>query len=127
MVEKDDKRTETLRINLLNNSAAESGEVHAKIESEKQTLTRMIKIYCRKKHRSKALCDDCQALLGYSLNRLDHCRYGENKGFCNHCTTHCYSKVKREEIQRIMRFCGPRMICYDPIMAIRHLFRLKSN
>lgn len=31
-----------------------------KIESEKQTIALMIKIYCRKKHHSKQLCDDCQ-------------------------------------------------------------------
>lgn len=98
-----------------------------KIESEKQTIALMIKIYCRKKHHSKQLCDDCQALLDYALNRLDHCRYGENKGFCKQCPIHCYKKDKRMAIRKIMRFSGPRMIFYDPLMVLRHRFRSKKN
>nr|WP_320025352.1 nitrous oxide-stimulated promoter family protein [uncultured Acetobacterium sp.] len=92
-----------------------------KIKNEKATLTLMIKIYCRKKHGSKNLCDACKTLLSYALNRLDHCRYGENKGFCNTCSTHCYNKAHREQIRKVMTFSGPRMIFYHPLMAIRHL------
>lgn len=40
----------------------------------------MAEIYCRKKHRLQDLCgDECRILLSYAVNRLDHCRYGENK------------------------------------------------
>lgn len=92
-----------------------------KIKNEKAILALMIKIYCRKKHRSKDLCDECKTLLVYALNRLDHCRYGEDKGFCNKCSTHCYNKEYREKIRKVMAFSGPRMIFYHPIMAIRHL------
>ncbi|KNZ42315.1 nitrous oxide-stimulated promoter family protein [Acetobacterium bakii] len=92
-----------------------------KIENEKRTLTLMIKIYCKKNHNSNQLCDDCAELLEYALSRLDHCRYSENKGFCNQCTTHCYTKEKKEAIRKVMRFCGPRMIFYDPKMVIKHL------
>lgn len=92
-----------------------------KIKNEKNTLTLMISIYCRKKHGSKVLCDECQTLLSYALNRLNHCRYGENKGFCNKCATHCYNKVYQEQIRKVMAFSGPRMIFYHPVMAIKHL------
>lgn len=92
-----------------------------KIKNEKSTLRLMINIYCCKKHGSKDLCDECKALLSYALNRLDHCRYGGNKGFCNKCSTHCYNKEQREQIRKVMAFSGPRMIFYHPIMATRHL------
>lgn len=92
-----------------------------KIDKEKRILAVMIKIYCRKKHRSQDLCEECRALLSYALNRLDHCRDGENKGFCNQCSSHCYNKVNQAKIRKVMGFSGPRMIFYHPIMVIRHL------
>ena len=92
-----------------------------KIAKEKRILTLMIKIYCRKKHRSQDLCDECRILLSYAVNRLDHCRYGENKGFCNQCSSHCYNKVNQAKIRKVMGFSGPRLIFYHPIMVIRHL------
>jgi hypothetical protein len=33
----------------------------------------------------------------------------------------------REKIREIMRFSGPRMIFYHPIMAIRHLIESKKE
>ena len=92
-----------------------------KIDKEKRILAVMIKIYCRKKHRSQELCEECRALLSYALNRLDHCRDGENKGFCNQCSSHCYNKVNQAKIRKVMGFSGPRLIFYHPIMVIRHL------
>lgn len=92
-----------------------------KIAKEKRILTLMIKIYCRKKHRSQDLCDECRILLSYAVNRLDHCRYGENKGFCNQCSSHCYNKANQAKIRKVMGFSGPRLIFYHPIMIIRHL------
>jgi hypothetical protein len=55
------------------------------------------------------------------LNRLDQCRYGKDKGFCNKCSTHCYNKANQKKIRKVMAFSGPRMILYHPIMAIKHL------
>lgn len=92
-----------------------------KIDKEKRILILMIEIYCRKKHRSQDLCDECRALLSYALNRLDRCHYGENKGFCNNCPSHCYNKVNQQKIQEVMRFSGLRLIFYHPIVVIRHL------
>lgn len=92
-----------------------------KIDQEKRTLIVMIKIYCHKKHRSHDLCVECQTLLSYALNRLDHCRYGENKGFCKHCPSHCYNKANQLKIRKVMAFSGPRLIFHHPIMVIRHL------
>lgn len=92
-----------------------------KINEEKHILILMVKIYCRKNHKTKDLCDECSELLNYGLNRLDHCKYGEKKDFCNKCSTQCYNKDKREQIRKVMRFSGPRMIFYNPKMAVKHL------
>ena len=46
----------------------------------------------------------------------------ETKTFCSQCKVHCYKKDKREQIRKVMRFSGPRMLVYHPIMAIRHLY-----
>lgn len=92
-----------------------------KIDKEKRILIVMIKIYCRKKHRSQDLCEECRALLNYALNRLNHCRYGVNKGFCNHCPSPCYNQANQAKIRKVMGFSGPRLIFYHPVMVIRHL------
>lgn len=100
----------------------EKGVHMNRTEKEKQTLALMIRIYCRKKHRQRGeLCGDCNALLEYANKRLDLCRYGNEKGFCNKCTTHCYNKEMRGRIKEVMRFSGPRALLYDPVMFIRHM------
>ena len=99
-----------------------------KIQREKQVVSAMIEIYCKGKHKSApkdqagGLCEQCAQLKEYALLRLDRCKFGENKGNCGDCTIHCYKKDKREEIQRVMRYSGPRMIFYHPVMAFEHLW-----
>ena len=85
----------------------------------------MIGIYCRARHGSagKPLCNDCTELLAYAQDRVAHCPFGVDKPVCNHCTVHCYKPARREEIQRVMRFAGPRMPFRHPFLAIRHLLR----
>jgi hypothetical protein len=51
----------------------------------------------------------------------------ETKTFCSNCKVHCYKPEMREKIREIMRFSGPRMIFYHPIMAIRHLIESKKE
>ena len=92
-----------------------------RIEREKQTVGLMIRLYCRRAEGNKELCDACSDLLDYSLSRLDHCPYGDNKPSCKKCTTHCYNPTKREYIRRVMLFSGSRMILYAPMATIRHI------
>lgn len=94
-----------------------------RIEKEKRMIAQMIKLYCKKNHHNKELCNECKELLEYALKRLDHCRYGENKTFCNKCPTHCYKKDKREQMRNVMRYSGPRMILHNPLMVIKHLIQ----
>ena len=91
---------------------------------ETQTVRAMIGIYCRAHHGSASeLCADCAQLLAYAEERIAKCPFGVDKPVCNHCTVHCYQPAMREEIQRVMRYAGPRMLGRHPLLAIRHLIR----
>lgn len=91
---------------------------------EVQTVRAMIGIYCRAFHKtSKTLCTDCEGLFSYAEDRIGKCPFGVDKPVCNHCTVHCYKPAMREDIQRVMRYAGPRMLARHPLLAIRHLLR----
>ncbi|MCK5239211.1 MAG: nitrous oxide-stimulated promoter family protein [Candidatus Thorarchaeota archaeon] len=93
-----------------------------KIVKEKNVVSKMIGLYCEKKHNSLkgALCEDCSNLQEYSHHRLDHCRYEEDKPTCRKCETHCYQPEMREKIRSVMRFSGPRLVLRAPIDWVKH-------
>jgi len=102
--------------------------VESKREKEKRTVALMIHLYCRKKHGMKSgLCPDCQALHNYAILRSDKCPFMETKTFCSNCKVHCYKKEMRDKIREVMRFSGPRMMFYHPLMAIRHVIESKKE
>lgn len=101
--------------------------VQNKREREKETVSLMISIYCRKKHGSKTLCPDCATLNTYARQRSDKCPFMEQKTFCSNCKVHCYQKDMREKIREVMRFSGPRMLFHHPVMAIRHVIETKKE
>ncbi|MCF0196021.1 MAG: nitrous oxide-stimulated promoter family protein [Bacteroidaceae bacterium] len=107
--------------------------MRSRIEREKHVVELMIRLYCTsgKAHRKErggtagpVLCEECQALLDYAHARLSRCRFGEQKPSCRHCTVHCYKPEMREGIRRVMRWSGPRMLLYHPMIAIRHWLNL---
>ena len=102
-------------------------DVNTKRQREKEVVSLMIGIYCRKKHGGKSLCPACAALDAYARERSDKCRFMETKTFCSKCRTHCYRPDMREQIREVMRFSGPRMIFYRPVMAIRHVTESKKE
>ena len=51
----------------------------------------------------------------------------ETKKFCSCCKVHCYKSGMREKIREVMRFSGPRLIFYHPIMAVRHIVESVKN
>lgn len=102
-------------------------KVQDKREREKATVSRMIAIYCRKKHGGRGLCPDCAALEAYARQRSDQCPFMETKTFCSNCKVHCYRKDMREKIRRVMRFSGPRMIFYHSGMAFRHVIETRKE
>lgn len=98
------------------------------IDREKDTLRKMIKLYCRKqRHHGDTPCKDCVALLNYACRRLDLCKFGAAKPTCENCPLHCYKPDQRERIKRIMRYAGPRMIIYHPLDAVRHFIKNKRR
>ncbi|HEY9123634.1 MAG TPA: nitrous oxide-stimulated promoter family protein, partial [Bacteroidales bacterium] len=86
------------------------------IASEKHTVELMIKLYCHSAHKSKKLCPECLQLLSYANERLEKCIYGDKKTSCKKCLTHCYKKDMRDQIKKVMRYSGPRMLWYYPFL-----------
>jgi hypothetical protein len=99
-------------------------EKSKKIDREKQTLIFMIGLYCKKFHNhDRELCEICQDLKEYAIARLEKCPWGDEKPTCSKCTIHCYSPEKREMIRSVMRYSGPRMLLYHPMLLFRHLLK----
>jgi len=91
-------------------------------EREQETVETMIRMYCRANHdTSSTLCEKCADLAGYARKRNARCIFGDRKPVCNACKVHCYKPSYREEIRKVMRFAGPRMIYTHPLMAVDHL------
>lgn len=103
-------------------------DVQTKREREKRTVSYMIALYCKKKHRSQnGLCPSCAALDAYARARSDKCPFMETKTFCSNCRVHCYKPDMREKIREVMRFSGPRMLFVHPVMALRHVIESKKE
>ncbi|MGL4714032.1 MAG: nitrous oxide-stimulated promoter family protein [Shewanella sp.] len=95
-----------------------------KLLYEHQTISAMVKIYCKAKHQGQhtiGLCADCIELLDYAATRLDRCPYGQRKPTCNKCPVHCYKPMQKQIVKEIMSFSGPRMLLPHPVRAIKHL------
>ncbi|CAM3913945.1 nitrous oxide-stimulated promoter family protein [Mesobacillus zeae] len=91
------------------------------IQKEKEMVSKMIGLYCKKKHHSAELCEECRELKEYAFLRLSHCRFGEEKTACSNCSIHCYKPVYRERMKSVMRFSGPWMLLYHPVYSVKHL------
>lgn len=100
-----------------------------RIKRERNTIKVMVEIYCKNKHKSN-ICTDCQSLLDYANLKLSKCPYKKDKPTCKNCITHCYSEPEKSSIRNIMKYSGPRIIFYHPILAIQHLidgFKKKNS
>ncbi|MDE7327444.1 MAG: nitrous oxide-stimulated promoter family protein [Lachnospiraceae bacterium] len=103
-------------------------QIHTKREREKDMVSEMIALYCRKQHGNKGgLCTECEALNTYARERSDKCPFMETKTFCSNCKVHCYQQGMREKIRVVMRFSGPRMIFCHPVTAVRHILERKKE
>lgn len=97
--------------------------MHGKrLTRERDTITKMIKLYCQAKHMTgDSVCFECQELLDYAVKRLKYCRFGDHKPVCAKCPIHCYQTNMRMKVVDVMRYAGPRMIYRHPILAIQHV------
>lgn len=93
-----------------------------RLDRERRTMAYMVDLYCADHHGDEdaALCAECREFLDYADTRLDKCPYGEEKPTCANCPIHCYKPDRREQVKRIMRYAGPRMLLRHPVLAIRH-------
>lgn len=98
-------------------------------EKEKKMIPKMIRTYCRGNHKEERkkegvkhseLCSKCQGLTQYALFRLEKCPFKKGKSFCSACKIHCYLPQYREEIRKVMRYSGPRMLFTHPVFALSH-------
>lgn len=99
----------------------------SKREQELETVTYMIRYYCKHKHKHRELCSECQELVEYSKKRIGLCPFMDTKTFCSACKVHCYKKDMREQIRVVMRYSGPRMLLHRPIMALKHIYIEKKE
>ncbi len=94
---------------------------HPRLHRELQTMTAMIRCYCRGQHHSPGdLCADCTGLLNYATARLERCHFGAEKPTCANCPIHCYQRERREQIRQVMRYAGPRMLWRHPLLSLGH-------
>lgn len=93
------------------------------LEKEKEVFKLMVEIYCKGHKHENSICLDCQLIVDYGIRRIDNCPFGEEKTFCSQCKIHCFQDEKRKKVKEIMRYSGPRMIFYHPIMALKHIFK----
>lgn len=99
-----------------------------KREREKKVVSLMISIYCHGQHGTKKeLCETCAKLDAYARMRSDKCPFMETKTFCSNCKVHCYKPEMREQIRKVMRYSGPRMIFHHPVMAVRHVIESRKE
>ncbi len=103
-------------------------KIEKKRQKEQYVVEEMIRLYCKKNHGTqKEMCSDCQALSDYAKLRSEKCPFMKEKTFCANCKVHCYKPEMREQIRKVMRFSGPRMILYHPILAMWHLICSKKE
>jgi hypothetical protein len=94
-----------------------------RLARERQTVRRMLEIFCRDQHAQQhaALCEECDGLYSYAMARLDGCPFKADKPTCKVCPVHCYRKDRRAQMREVMIYSGPRMLWSHPVLAIRHL------
>ena len=102
--------------------------IEEKRADEWNTVLFMIQIYCNGKHKNhlalknpENLCGECKLLSEYVRERVEKCPFMETKTFCSACRVHCYKNEMRQKIREVMRFSGPRMMRYHPVLAVKHV------
>lgn len=101
-------------------------DIEKKRKKEQYVVDEMIRLYCRKNHKeynpkTDQMCPVCRELSDYAKLRSGKCPFMEEKTFCSNCKVHCYRPEMREKIRQVMRFSGPRMMFYHPLLAVWHV------
>lgn len=93
-------------------------------EREKLTIRHMIGIYCRGHgHSASGICADCISIRRYAYDRIEMCLFnGSAKPACGLCRTNCFTADMYRQFSQIMRYAGPRMMLYHPILTMAHIW-----
>ena len=91
-------------------------------DREQKTVAAMVRLFCRFKHGGVGLCAECAELAAFAAERLQLCPVKHNKPVCSECAVHCYRSAPdlRERMRAVMRYAGPRMLIFHPLLALRH-------
>ena len=108
-----------------------------KFIGEVETLKKFFTIYCKDKHTKQhnniksidyksesydihlCLCDECNELINYSIQRLQECPH-EIKPRCRKCPNPCYEKPQWKKVAKLMKYSGIQL----GILKIRKFFSL---
>lgn len=103
--------------------------LEGRLEREDKTVKAMIEIYCKEKHNSNiTFCSECKQIYDYASYRIMRCPHKDKKPSCAKCEIHCFSNLMKEKIKQVMKFSGPRMLIYHPLLSLFHYFdSLKSG
>ena len=100
--------------------------MNSKIENKKSTVSFMINLYCKNHHSSpNTPCKSCRELIAYSHNKIEKCPNLDSNTTCGNCEIHCYNQEMQNQIKKVMKYSGPRMIFHRPLTAIKHIIRSK--
>jgi len=54
---------------------------------------------------------------------IDECPFLEtSKPVCGLCRTQCFEQTMLKQFTQVMRYAGPRMLVFHPVLAILHFF-----
>lgn len=110
------------------NVGGDTVKISEKIEQEISVIEKMMEIFCHgHKHTKQGLCKECSEMLTYAKGQINRCPHMKDKTFCSTCKTHCYKPEMREKIRIVMRYSGPRLIMYHPILTIKHGINTLKN
>ncbi|MBP8598372.1 MAG: nitrous oxide-stimulated promoter family protein [Selenomonas sp.] len=100
-------------------------DIEKKRQREQATVRQIVRIYCRGHHHvvgpGGQLCPDCEAIAAYAASRIAGCPRMAVKTFCSVCPIHCYARPQQEQVLRIMRYGGPRMLLHHPLLTLQHM------
>lgn len=91
---------------------------------ELKVVILMIDLYYKKQKNNDISREE---LIEYVTIRQNKCPFKETKTFCSNCIVHCYKEEYKIKIKEVMRYSGPKMIIYHPILAIQHIYYMKKG
>ncbi|MBK9127147.1 MAG: nitrous oxide-stimulated promoter family protein [Phycisphaerales bacterium] len=117
-----------------------TGRRQRKLRHDLRVLVTFIRIYCDDHHADGprapvprpiwrltgsertpiALCADCTRLLGHACAKRRACPL-DPKPACKHCPEHCFLPSYREQIRRVMRHSGRRLVLSGRLDYLWHL------